>query len=143
MSHREYALGPSRILAALLVAGHAAAGAAVVVLQPGAAWLAVAGGALAISLALELRSAALRRGRGSVVALRAGEEGSLQVRLREGAWRDCELLGSSCVTAWLTIVNLRRAGERRVRSAVILPDSLDAEAYRALRAWLRWRARPA
>jgi hypothetical protein len=39
---------------------------------------------------------------------------------------------------WLAVVTLRDALGRR-RSAVVLPDSLDREAFRRLRLWLRWR----
>lgn len=140
MIDRDYTLRPSCWLAAILIAGHVAAGAAVFVLGLDAGWLAVAGGVLALSLALELYTAAFRRGSNAVVALRTTASGRLSARLRAQGWCDCDVLGSSCVTPWLTVLNIRKAGERRVRSVVILPDSMDAAEFRELRAWLRWRA---
>ena len=63
----------------------------------------------------------------------------MEDRARGGEWQPCEILDSTYVTAFLTVVNLRVAQGRRIRSVVILPDCMAADDYRRLRVWLRWR----
>ena len=49
-----------------------------------------------------------------------------------------KVLPDSIIAPWLTIVNILPQGSRRVRSVIILPDSLDVESFRQLRVTLRW-----
>ena len=53
-------------------------------------------------------------------------------RTIEGGVRD-----GSVVSPWLTIVRWRPRGARRDRTIVVLPDMLDAEAFRAVRVALK------
>jgi toxin CptA len=48
-------------------------------------------------------------------------------------------LGTTYVTPYLTVLNLRGHGERGARHVTLLPDSLHAEDFRKLRVWLRWK----
>ena len=76
-----------------------------------------------------------------MLALRIGRDGVLRLHIRKDGWREGELLGSSYVSSFLTVINVRLPGERRMRSVVLLPDTIGAEDYRRLRVWLRWRPR--
>lgn len=68
------------------------------------------------------------------------DESGCKVMQKNGQWLDCQLLGSSFLTARLTVLNLRCAGRLRTRSLLILPDAIDAEEYRQLRVRLKWQA---
>jgi hypothetical protein len=46
----------------------------------------------------------------------------------------------STVFTWLVVLLLDAPGSRRRVPVVILPDSLQADEFRALRSWLRWKA---
>ena len=96
--------------------------------------------AIALSLVYFMgRDAALHAPR-SIVALELGERGEIACQTRDGMWLDCELLGSSYVSPGMTIVNLRPRGWGGYRRIILVPDNVDAEDFRRLRAWLRWRS---
>lgn len=48
------------------------------------------------------------------------------------------IVAGSFVAPWLTIVRWRPRGARFARTLPVLPDAVDAEAFRALRVVLRW-----
>lgn len=136
----KVSLRPSWILAAILAAAHGAAIAAVALagMPPWLQLIAIA--ALAVSLMFEIRQTVLLRAPDAVVAIEIASDDALSVQTRRGDWIRCEVLGSTYVTYFLAIVNLREQGGGRVKRAVILPDSTDAEDFRKLRVWLRWKA---
>lgn len=138
----EFTIGSSRRLAAILTIGHAAVAALLLFLDFAALWKVAALALLFASLCFELR-AALRLGANAVTMMRISADNIFSVKSRAGEWRECEVLGSTYVTAFLTVVNLRPAGKRRVRSIVILADSMTADDFRRLRVWLRWRPQKA
>jgi toxin CptA len=138
----ELPLTPSRRLAAILLAGHAAVAVLLVLLDMAAVWKAAALALVCASLVLELR-VALHAGARAVTALQIAVDDGFSIRTRGGGWQACEVLGSTYVTAWLTVLNLRVGGARRIRSVVILADSMAADDFRRLRTWLRWRAQGA
>ena len=74
----------------------------------------------------------------SVTALQLAGDGALRYQTRDGHWRDGQVQGHSCVTAWLTVLALQPAGSRFARGVVLLPDCLAADDYRRLRIQLRW-----
>ena len=74
----------------------------------------------------------------AMIALRYDASGALHVQSGNGTWHSATLLGSSCVTPWCTVLNLRLAGKRCSRSMVIVPDAVDAQTFRRLRVRLRW-----
>jgi toxin CptA len=128
-------LRPSRQLAWLLGAGHAAAG-SVCWVAPIAWWLSLGLSlTVAASLALSLRQ--VTRG-WSGVELRP--DGTAAVLDGQGRWSEARILESSFVSPALTILNLAMAEARLPRSLVVAPDALPAEELRRLRVWLRWRA---
>jgi len=134
----DYVVGPSRMLATLLLIGHLSVAALLFYLDLSLVWKAAVLALLMVSIVYEIR-VALRLGSSAVVALRIARGETLSIRSRDGEWRDGEVLGSTTVTAFLTVINLRVNGERRMRNVVILPDCMAGEDYRRLRVWLRWR----
>ncbi len=135
-------LRPSRILTAILVLAHGAA-IAMVALAGMPLWpelIAIA--ALAANLVYDLRQTALLRAPGALIALEIASDDKLTVKTRRGEWIECAVLGSTYVTSFLTILNLKVIDSGRNTRAVILPDSLEAEDFRKLRVWLRWKHDP-
>lgn len=74
----------------------------------------------------------------ALVGLRYDASGALRVQSRDGAWHAATLLGSTTVTPWGAILHLRLPGKRFSRSMLIVPDAVDAMAFRHLRVRLRW-----
>ncbi len=141
MMQQRVEFSASRYLAAILIAAHALALFALAVVLP--PWAGAASAVLILaSLAYYLlRDAWLKLG-SSCTGLVTDEEGAV-ISLRDGTRLPCLVLNDSLVTPLLTVLNLRPRGSRAVRSVVILPDSLEAEAFRQLRVWLKWGERTA
>lgn len=64
--------------------------------------------------------------------------GSVELELRNGQVLSAELAVDSVVSPWLTMLTLVQKGRWVPRRLLILPDSLSAESFRALRVELRW-----
>lgn len=135
---RQFVFRPSHRLMALLVTAHGAALAALlplalpvwakimlVFLLLSSLWHHLRGNASPqapsawVTLTLE----------GDLVALAAQDGGRMIGRVQR----------SSLVTPYLIVLNVLPQGSHFPRSAVILPDSLDAESFRQLRVWLKWK----
>ncbi len=129
-------LRPSPTLAATIAAAHVAALAAAVVALPGAA-AAVAVAGVVLSGIAHLRLA-LHRVPHAVAGLELTADGDVAVAGPGGDWSTARLRSVAVPVPWLAVITLRDASGRR-RSAVVLPDALDREAFRRLRIWLRWR----
>ncbi len=135
-------LRPSRILTAILVLAHGAA-IAIVALAGMPLWPAlIAIAALVANLIYDLRQTALLRAPDALIALEIASDDRLIVQTRRREWIECAVLGSTYVTSFLTILNLKVIDSGRNTRAVILPDSLEAEDFRKLRVWLRWKHDP-
>ena len=133
------AVGPSRRLAGLLAGMHAFA-AALFWLAPLPHWLAVLLTAVLLGSAWStLRRHGFRTRQHSLIALRLDADCRCEFQTRAGAWHEAALLGSSFVAPYLTVLNLKPAGGRLVKHLVILPDAVNAEDFRQLRVWLKWR----
>ena len=88
------------------------------------------------------RDALLQAG-ASIDAMALSAKGELRCHLRAQDWQLVQVLDSTYVAPWLSVLHLQVEGRRFARHVVLLPDSLDAEAYRQLRVWLKWgRALP-
>ena len=135
-------IGPSRILAGTLTVAHAV-GLAVVLIVTLPVWAKLLlGAAIAASCAWSIYSSALLRAKRAIVELEVGEGASVSYRVRGDIWRAARLLDSSFVSPRLTVLNLRPEGGRLTRHLTLLPDNVDADAFRRLRVLLRWsRAR--
>jgi toxin CptA len=142
MPYQRIEIKPSlRLTVALCLAHTGAAGAIWVAALP--LWLRC--GlivAIAAGLGWSLFARAALRSAESMVALEITATGRISFQTRRGAWHACELLGTSYVSARLTILNLQPAGRRLVRHIVLVPDNVDARDFKRLRTWLRWAPRP-
>ena len=133
------ALGRSPLQMALLAAMHGI-GAASVWVVPGPSWLKVSVSlALAASLAFYGARDAWRVLGGAAVALRLRSDCSCEIATRQGRWLEARLLGSTFVSPYLTVLNLRPKGGLFARHVVILPDAVDTEGFRRLRVLLKWK----
>jgi toxin CptA len=134
-------LSSSRLLATMLGGAHVLAAAAV--------WLAAAPVvyALACSVALSLHLAwvgrrdALRTDSHAMIELDVFDDGSVSACTRAGVRRAYRVVGSSFVSPLLTVLSLRPEAGGWTRHILIAADSVDAEGFRRLRVWLRWRWR--
>ena len=131
--------GPSRLLAGLLVIMHGFA-AALFWLVPLPNWFVLLlMPVFLISAWHALRREAFRTLQHSLVAFRFDADGRCEFQTRAGVWHEAELLSSSFVAPYLTVLNLKPADGRRVQNLVILHDAVNAEDFRRLRVWLKWR----
>ncbi|WP_035384855.1 protein YgfX [Ferriphaselus sp. R-1] len=130
-------LGPSYLLAMAVLVAHGVATVSIVVLAV-PAWVKVAViAALLFNCAYELARVALLRASSSCVALRLDDSG-VGMELRDGRSMVVKLGADCLVTPWLIVLALISEDERTTRRLLILPDSLNAESFRALRVWLKW-----
>lgn len=129
----------SWIFAGILAAAHGAAMLIIKLLALPRALQLAAIVLLAINLALNLRKSALLRSPDSIVALEITADGGFSLRLLGGNWLHCVALGSTYVTGLMVVANLKELEQGRIHHAVILPDGIDAEDFRRLRVWLRWK----
>ncbi len=135
----KISLRPSWILAAILAVAHGTA-IAMIALISLPLWLQlIAIAALVLSLMFNARQYALLRSPNAVVAIDIASDDAFSVQIRSGDRIECEVLGSTYVTAFLAVLNLREKDSGAVRRAVILSDSVDKEDFRKLRVWLRWK----
>lgn len=134
----KIALRPSWLLAATLVIAHACA--------VGLIWLVDLPITLTLAATATLLAAgafavwryALLRGRVAVIALEVTSDHVMNAQTRVAGWLEYDVLGSTFVTSFLTVINLRDVEGSR-HNVVVLPDSLHADDYRKLRVWLRWK----
>ena len=123
-----------------MAAAHAAAAlGAVVGLPPLAAAIAAAG--VALSAVHQLR-VVLHRAGTAIVAVEFAVDGRLAVAGPDGEWRDARVVAAAVPASWLAVF-VARDSTRATRAAVVVADSVDREAFRRLRVWLRWGLPPA
>jgi len=89
---------------------------------------------IVVGMAFSLRHAM----RLQIIALRVNVKGELSIQQRDGSWQEAALLGTSFVTPWLTILNLRFSARRWPQHVVLTPDALPQDDFRRLRVWLKW-----
>jgi toxin CptA len=136
---RLHLLRSSR-LAGVLIAAHAAAAAAL--------WIAPVPWPVAVAVAAVLaanavwcvRGHAFRSAPSSVIELELARDGTLSAHRTDGTWTQYRIVGSSFVSRVLTVLNLRNEASGRVRSVLITADAVDADGFRRMRVWLRWRS---
>lgn len=131
-------LHPSRQLAALLAAAHGLAAAAVLSLSlPW--WLMLV--LLAAILASAWRGLARLTSSHRICRLTLRDDGQLEFLRVDGSGGEARVQPQTTVTAFLCVLLLRAQGRgEALVPLVLLPDALDAEDFRLLRLWLRWRA---
>lgn len=136
---QRISVGPSVLIAVAVSFVHLAAA--------GVLWLApipvlgkaVVTTAIALSLIYFMARDAALHAQGSIVALALGDRGEIACQTRSGEWIQCDLLGSSYVSPRMTIVILRARGWLLARRVILVPDNVDADDFRRLRTWLRWK----
>lgn len=127
-------LGPSRRLAIVLALGHL--GGMVAALIPPWPWWAVATLSVVVGGAWFKAHRRLVGGRdGAIAELRLQANDSFEVTV-DGKTVAAVLHGAEVVQPWLTVLVFRLADGRR-RAAVLLPDNVEPQAFRRLRARLR------
>ena len=135
-------LKPSRRLAALLGIAH---GAALLLLTTLSLPLWVIGliAFLLLWSAVQTISRHARlHGANAVTALELADREQLQLRTVDGVWHRGRLLGSSTISAWIVLLNIRL--DRGSTLHVAIPgDGISEDDFRHLRVWLRWGPRPA
>ena len=130
-------LKPSRTLAAILIVAHAASG-ILLALLPLPIWLKSVGTIIILIAAWHyVRHYALLNTRTAVRELRMLPDAKLDIQCAD--WQSARLIGEQFIHPLLTIIRCRIEHRRRPIAIVILPDMIDAESFRALRVWLKWR----
>jgi hypothetical protein len=125
----------SRCLSFLMVLLHAVAGGCLWVLP----WPLAARCGLLATVGLSAWQA-LRPS--TIVGLRLGEGGELALLGAAGEPVSVTVQADSTVFSQLIVLRVRDEEHGRLRSLVLLPDSMRAEHFRLLRLWLRWLAIP-
>ena len=78
---------------------------------------------------------------GAIVSLRMERGGALSLQTSDRDWHEAHVLGTTFVSPYLTILNLKCPDSSRARHVIVLPDSASPEEFRLLRVWLRWQRR--
>ena len=132
-------LGPSRRAGAWITAVTAAALVAILAAGlPGPAKAALAC-ALVGAAVRAARLHAAQEGAGAIRRLVVDLAGRVEVEDAEGRTAAGRLCEGSFVAPWLTVVRWVPEGARFSRAITIVPDAVEAGAFRRLRILLRWR----
>lgn len=73
----------------------------------------------------------------AIIALEIDAHGQVQGITNDGEKHPIRILPDTVVTAWVVVPRFHLP-HRTNQSLVLLPDMLDAQAFRRLRVWLRW-----
>lgn len=139
MSDLLVRLQPSYYLAILLCLAHAISGLALWPLALPLSVKAVIVVLLIVSLIYYVRKDALLTAQDAIVALTLTDEMLCTLTTRSGQTITCNLSAGTFITPYLTVINLQPVERFFMRSVVILIDNADAEDFRRLRIWLRWK----
>lgn len=94
---------------------------------------------LAGSLAHTLWRYAWLKSAQSVVSLRLTGKNTCEVHLSSNHLLNYTIDAGTFVAPCLTVLSLKTSRFFQRRTIVILPDSIDPDAFRQLRIWLRWK----
>ena len=131
-------LKPSRYLLCAFTTAHTTAAVLVLPLQLPASLKATIWLLIAASLVHSLLRHALLRTPNAVIAARIHNSQEATLTLRIGAQYPAQILGTTYVSPFLTVLNARAAGERFPRHMLLTSDNMDPDDYRRLRVILRW-----
>lgn len=123
---------PSRLWLGFVLLMHALYGAAILACMPQQWWLLLPA---PLSLAYCLAVDGWLWPRPGLSSLEVGAHGELTILYR-GLPLSAQLLPSSTVWSWLTVLQLQSGGRRF--SLMLLPDSTSLEARRRLNMYVRW-----
>lgn len=130
---------PSRQLAILLFIAHLASFGLLWTLTAPLWFKVIITGLLVASLIYYLRQDAFLTSSAAITAFKLTNAQKCITTTRSGAITKGSLLANTFVSPYLTVILIQSQGKWLSRSIVILPDSLDADTFRRLRVWLRWR----
>jgi hypothetical protein len=91
-----------------------------------------------LSFAHALWRYVLLKSRRSIVAIELADCENVAVQTKDGVWRSGRVLGTSYISAMLTVINLREAEHKLAQHVIIVPHNIDPEDFRKLRVILRW-----
>lgn len=74
----------------------------------------------------------------AVVGVGTDTSRAIDVRFADGRFAMGTVVDGSFVAPWLTVIHWRPAGSRWTRTILLLPDMVEANAFRRLRVLLRW-----
>jgi len=74
----------------------------------------------------------------SFTELALNTKGELLVTRKDGLAHLVDVLPSSFVASYLTVLNFKIGTSRWRRNLLLTPDRVDTEVFRRLRVWLRW-----
>ncbi|QOJ08495.1 protein YgfX [Nitrosomonas sp. H1_AOB3] len=94
---------------------------------------------LAGSLYYYLRRYAWLTSPRSIVALHLTGRNSCRMKAHADEYIDTVVDTSTFVAPYMTVLCLRKERTKHYYTVVILPDSIDANSFRRLRVWLRWK----
>jgi hypothetical protein len=130
-------IAPSAFLSVTFTAVHLAAAMIVIPLDLSAYLKAALLAAVGASLADTLWRHALLRCNRSIVEIELHDRCRSAVRMRHGEWVEATVLGTSCVTAPLTVINLKLDRMRFPTHVLLGADNVDSEDFRKIRVMLR------
>lgn len=128
---------PSRILMALLVAGHLGAMAVLVPLDLSLPIKIVIGVMLLVSLVVAWRKQPGQVAEGGVQTLTWQTDSEWLLETLDGEQFKATLHESTYVHPWLVVLNFRAENKPSLLSFTLAPDALDAEIFRDLRVRLK------
>jgi toxin CptA len=131
-------LKPSARLAALFLSSHGGAMTAIVALDFALPLKAALALAVAASFVHCMYKHAFLAAMRSVITIDIRDQLVAAIQTRKHGWRDALILGSTCVTPVLSVLNLRVDGERLTRHVLLVPGNVDADDFRRIRVLLRW-----
>ena len=91
----------------------------------------------AVSLARALPRHAWLRSADAITAIELDDDDAVVYR-HDGRSEHARLLASTYVSPYLTVLNLRIAGNIFAQHVIVVPDNVEPDAFRRLRLWLRW-----
>lgn len=132
-------LKPSQQLALMFSCAHVAC-IIIIALLDGLVLLKTGGMLLLIlSLIYYIRVYALLQSPNAIVLFYLSSHSTCITQTQSGQQQHWRIQGSSFVTPYLTVLSMKSNESFFDRSIVILSDSINAEQFRQLRVWLRWK----
>ena len=94
-----------------------------------------------VTFLISLNKLILFKSAESIMIIKADKKNQWNLINRSGEFFSAKLCGNSICTRWLVILNFRVHEVNKILSLLIFPDSIDAEDFRRLRAYLRVMSR--
>lgn len=132
-------LGPSKILAGILILAHGIGWISICLIPLHLALLGVLSLPFVFSLFYFLGRDAWRRLPHSIIMFEINADCSCRYLDYQGRWHAAVIVPTILVNPWLSVLTLRINNRRHLRYIVVLPDAVEPDAFRQLRVWLKWK----